>query len=154
MSGAGGLENAIYNALCIGANSFALFLKSQRKWQSPPLAENVIVAFKKAMKEHGFTADHILPHGSYLINLANPDEEKRAKAYDCFLEDLQRCEKLGIRLYNFHPGSTVGACTIEESIQHLSSEMNRAIAATDSVICVVENMASGRWVLFCMSMIN
>ena len=43
----------------------------------------------------------ILPHGSYLVNLANPDEEKRMKAYECFLDELKRCEILGIQRHNF-----------------------------------------------------
>jgi endonuclease IV len=43
----------------------------------------------------------ILTHGSYLVNLANPDNDKRAKAYDCFVDELKRCEQLGIERHNF-----------------------------------------------------
>jgi AP endonuclease-1 len=72
------------------------------------------------MEEFGYTASHVLPHGSYLINLGNPDKrvftiefcselilistifrEKREKAYNCFLDDLLRCEQLGLLFYNF-----------------------------------------------------
>jgi len=45
--------------------------------------------------------------GSYLINLAQPDPEKAEQALNCFVDDLQRCEALGIQLYNFHPGSAL-----------------------------------------------
>ena len=99
------------------ANSFALFIKSQRKWVSPPFKEDSIRNFKARLAEHAYDAKHILPHGSYLINLGNPDpyafhfsstvithgdtSEKRKKSYDCFLDDLQRCEQLGLQLYNF-----------------------------------------------------
>lgn len=57
----------------------------------------------KTYAHAGFEVDgrDILPHGSYLVNLANPDGEKRAKAYDCFLDELKRCEQLGIQLHNF-----------------------------------------------------
>ena len=103
VSAAKGLQNAIFNSLKIGGQSFALFLKSQRKWTSPPLDPKVIASFKEAMVMHKFEAKHVLPHGSYLINLGNPDIEKRTKSYDAFLDDLKRCELLGLDLYNFHP---------------------------------------------------
>ncbi|KAJ7765665.1 xylose isomerase-like protein [Mycena metata] len=141
VSAAGGLENAVINAAAIGANSFALFVKSQRKWTSPPLTESTISSFKAALIEHGYEARHILPHGSYLINLGNPDAEKRQKSYDCFLDDLKRCESLGLLLYNFHPGSSVGQATSDESISFIASCINEAHKATESVVTVLENMA-------------
>ncbi|KAJ7041896.1 xylose isomerase-like protein [Mycena alexandri] len=141
VSAAGGLENAIINAAAIGANSFALFVKSQRKWTSPPLTESTISSFKAALIEHGYEPRHILPHGSYLINLGNPDAEKRQKSYDCFLDDLKRCESLGLLLYNFHPGSSVGQATSNESISFIAGCINEAHKATESVVTVLENMA-------------
>jgi hypothetical protein len=55
------------------ANAFALFLKSQRKWTSPSLQDTSIELFKKRMKDLDYDPKHVLPHGSYLINLGNPD---------------------------------------------------------------------------------
>ncbi|KAJ7718963.1 xylose isomerase-like protein [Mycena maculata] len=141
VSAAGGIENAIINAAAIGANSFALFVKSQRKWTSPALTEATISSFKAGLIEHGYEPRHILPHGSYLINLGNPDAEKRQKSYDCFLDDLKRCEALGIVLYNFHPGSSVGQATTKESISLIAASINEAHRATKSVVTVLENMA-------------
>lgn len=99
-------------------NAFALFLKSQRKWENPPLQDEHKQQFLKFCIDHDYDAAksvsptlfapisltsvrYILPHGSYLVNLAQEDEAKASQAYDSFLDDLQRCEKLGIRLYNF-----------------------------------------------------
>lgn len=48
-----------------------------------------------------YHSDYILPHGSYLINLGNPDKDKRDTSYKCFIDDLKRCEQLGIKLYNW-----------------------------------------------------
>ncbi|CAA7271167.1 unnamed protein product [Cyclocybe aegerita] len=141
VSSAGGVENAVVNAAMTGANSFALFLKSQRKWTSPPLSESSISEFKRRMKEYGYTSNLVLPHGSYLINLGNPDLEKREKSFSCFLDDVKRCEALGLELYNFHPGSTVGAATLEESITHIADCINRAHTETKGVTIVLENMA-------------
>ncbi|EFI28286.1 endonuclease IV [Coprinopsis cinerea okayama7 len=102
VSAAGGVENAVVNAAAIGCNAFALFLKSQRKWTSAALTEESISTFKKRMKEFGYAPGDVLPHGSYLVNLGNPDAEKRQKSYECFLDDVKRCEALGLTLYNFH----------------------------------------------------
>ncbi|KAK4105285.1 AP endonuclease [Parathielavia hyrcaniae] len=140
VSGAGGVQNSIQNATHIGANAFALFLKSQRKWASPPLADEAKTQFHAMLKQHSYDSHkHIVPHGSYLVNLAQADAAKATQAYDNFVDDLQRCEALGIRLYNFHPGSTGGA-TMESACARIAAQLNRAHAATASVVTLLENM--------------
>lgn len=141
VSAAGGVENSVLNAAMVGANAFALFVKSQRKWDSPPFSVENIDTFKRRMRELGYLPKYVLPHGSYLVNLGNPDEEKRRKSFDCFLNDLQRCEQLGLELYNFHPGSTVGQATKEESIALIAECINDAHKATKYITTVIENMA-------------
>ncbi|KAF9040461.1 AP endonuclease [Hymenopellis radicata] len=143
VSAAGGVENAVTNAVAVGANAFSLFVKSQRKWTSPDLKESSISAFKSRLEEHGYDARHVLPHGSYLINLGNPHTEKREKSYECFVDDLRRCAQLGLVVYNFHPGSTVGDATPSESMAFIAECLNRAHKddSTGSVITVLENMA-------------
>ncbi|KAK1754934.1 xylose isomerase-like protein [Echria macrotheca] len=140
ISGAGGVHNAIPNAAHIGANAFALFLKSQRKWTSPPLAPEVPSQFRDLLKQHAYdAAKHILPHGSYLVNLAQSDAAKAKQAYDNFVDDLKRCEALGIKLYNFHPGSTGGA-PMADACARIAAQLNRAHGETSSVVTVLENM--------------
>ncbi|KAF9818968.1 hypothetical protein IEO21_02382 [Rhodonia placenta] len=152
VSAAGGVENTIINAAKVGANAFALFVKSQRKWTSSALTEHSISSFKSRMKAFGYSPSHILPHGSYLVNLGNPDSDKREKSYQCFLDDLKRCEELGLRLYNFHPGSTVGQATMDESISLIAECINRAHKETQNAVIVLENMAgSGNIVGSCFS---
>ncbi|OWP04932.1 hypothetical protein B2J93_6978 [Marssonina coronariae] len=141
VSASGGVQNSINNALQIGGNSFALFLKSQRKWASPPLAPEAREQFKAFCLEHKYdAAKHVLPHGSYLVNLAQPDPEKATQAYNCFLDDLKRCEALGIMLYNFHPGST-GKHPRLEAIARIAAQLNKAHKATSTVVTLLENMA-------------
>ena len=109
VSASGGPVNALWHAQTINANAFALFLKSQRKWENPPLQEAHIAEFKERLhlleqqKEEKvyFPKGAILPHGSYLINLASPNEETWQKSFVAFLDDLKRCEVLGIDRYNF-----------------------------------------------------
>ncbi len=140
VSGAGGVQNAIQNASHIGANAFALFLKSQRKWASPPLADDTKTQFHALLNQHSYESrKHILPHGSYLVNLAQADHAKATQAYDNFIDDLKRCEALGIALYNFHPGSTGGA-PMAEACARIAAQLNRAHKATASVVTLLENM--------------
>ncbi|KAI1455639.1 AP endonuclease [Annulohypoxylon moriforme] len=149
VSSAGGVQNSITNAVHIGANAFALFLKSQRKWVNPPIAPEALNGFLSLSKEHKFEAHkHCLPHGSYLVNLAAAEKEKADQAYNSFLDDLQRCESLGIKLYNFHPGNSNGEPR-EEAIGRIAKQLNKAHKATSTVITVLENMAGQGNVIGC-----
>jgi len=137
-----GVHNSVTNCLHIGGNAFAMFLKSQRKWENPPLLDDHKDQFLASCTEHKHdAASHILPHGSYLVNLAQEDPEKHAQSYNAFLDDLHRCEALGIKLYNFHPGWTGPTATRESALTRIASSLNRAHAATSTVTPVLETMA-------------
>ncbi|QPG75558.1 hypothetical protein FOA43_002913 [Brettanomyces nanus] len=136
-----GIFNSVGHAMDIGANSFAMFLKSPRRWVSPALSDNDAARFKEMCQKYNFNPrTDVLPHGSYFINLANPDITKNKQSLDCFIDDLQRCEKLDIGLYNFHPGSSLGS-DHQESLERLATNINTAIEKTKFVRIVVENMA-------------
>ncbi|WP_319475325.1 deoxyribonuclease IV [Marispirochaeta aestuarii] len=139
VSAAGGVFNAPANALEIGANAFALFTKNQRQWKSKPLTEKEIAAFKEALKDSGISPEQVLPHDSYLINLGNPDPEKRQKSLDAFVDELQRVEQLGLSLLNFHPGSGLNEVDEDECLKLIADSMNRAIERTGSTVLVIEN---------------
>ncbi|KAI0009799.1 AP endonuclease [Xylariaceae sp. FL0662B] len=141
VSSAGGVHNSIPNAVHIGANALALFLKSQRKWNNPPIPPEARDGFRNLSQEHKFEVHkHCLPHGSYLVNLAQLEREKADQAYGAFLDDLQRCESLGIKLYNFHPGNSNGEAR-EEAIGRIAAQLNKSHRATSTVVTVLENMA-------------
>lgn len=141
VSAAGGVSNSVDNAFNIGCNSFALFLKSPRKWESKPYTQDEIALFKEKCKKFNYDPrKHILPHGQYFINLANPEKEKAEKSYNSFLDDLKRCESLDIGLYNFHPGSSLKG-DHETQLKQLASYINKAIKETSFVKVVLENMA-------------
>lgn len=141
VSAANGVQNSVLNASRIGARSFALFVKNQRRWESAPLSKNSIVKFREFLEIHNFRHSQILPHGSYLINLGNPDSEKRVKSYEAFIDELARCHELGIPLYNMHPGSTVGKCSVKDSIELIATCINKAHQEVSNVCVVLETMA-------------
>ncbi|KAF2711828.1 AP endonuclease [Pleomassaria siparia CBS 279.74] len=144
VSTAGGVQNAIPNLLHIGANAFAMFLKNQRKWTNAPLDSKLATLFVDGCKKHNIDVGSCcLPHGSYLVNLAHPEETRKKQAYGSFLDDLTRCHTLGIKLYNFHPGNS-NASTREDGIKNIAENINCAHKdpATGEVIPVLETMAS------------
>ncbi|KAJ9621669.1 DNA-(apurinic or apyrimidinic site) lyase [Taxawa tesnikishii (nom. ined.)] len=145
VSSAGGVHNAVTNSVHIGANAFALFLKSQRKWANPPLDPSHCDTFHANCGSHAYDSRrHVLPHGSYLVNLAHTDPARTAQAYHAFVDDLHRCAELGIRLYNFHPGN---ALQNERSvaIAQLAKNLNRAHKETvddlRDIIALIEDKA-------------
>lgn len=139
VSAAGGVENAPVNAHAIGATAFALFTKNQRQWIAPPLTEKSIDLFKKRCEEYGYTPNAILPHDSYLINLGNPDKEALQKSRNAFVDEIKRCEQLGLDRLNFHPGSHLGKISEEESLRFIAESINIALKETSGVIAVIEN---------------
>ncbi|KAE9551833.1 hypothetical protein FO519_004965 [Halicephalobus sp. NKZ332] len=147
VSAQGGVHNAIYNAVSIGCRSFALFLKNQRRWESKPISQKDIDLWNKAVEETNFDLGMIVPHGSYLLNAASPVQEQRDKTRDCLIDEVQRCQKLGIKLYNFHPGSTTGKCSYDEGIQYVAAILDEVIEATEDVIILVETMAGQKNVI-------
>ena len=141
VSASGGVELAPVNAHEIGANAFALFTKNQRQWVSKPLTEESIALFKENCNKYGFQPEYILPHDSYLINLGHPEEEGLAKSRAAFLDEMQRCEQLGLKLLNFHPGSSLNKISIEECLSLIAESINLALEKTKGVTAVIENTA-------------
>ena len=156
VSASGGVENAPLNAMKIGAKAFALFTKNQRQWKAKPLSSESIEAFKKNLELSGIEPRHILPHDSYLINLGHPEDEKREKSLDAFIDELERCEQLGLDRLNFHPGSHLVKIPKRDKeyeqklkeaervcLERIAESMNIAIDKTkdSKVKLVIENTA-------------
>lgn len=141
VSASGGVSEAPLNAAAIGAKSFALFTRNPSRWRSPKLQAKEIAAFKANCADAGFSPDVILPHDSYLINLGSPDGEKLEKSREAFFDEMQRCEQLGLKLLNFHPGSHLNVFTEEECLDLIASSLNLALAQTEVVKAVIENTA-------------
>lgn len=141
VSASGGVENAPLNAKAIGANAFALFTKNQRQWVSAPLTAKSIGLFKENCINNGFDASYIMPHDSYLINLGNPDDEALQKSRAAFIDEMQRCEQLGLKMLNFHPGSHLNKISIEQCLEEIAANINLALSKTSGVTAVIENTA-------------
>ena len=141
VSAAGGVENAPLNAHKIGAKAFAFFTKNQRQWKAAPLTQESIDLFKQRCEELEYKADNILPHDSYLINLGHPEEEGITKSRDAFLNEMQRCEQLGLNRLNFHPGSHLSKISIDDCLDRIAESINITLNLTKGVTAVIENTA-------------
>ena len=141
VSASGGVENAPVNAKEIGAKAFALFTKNQRQWFSNPLTRASIKEFRNNCEKLDYKPFQILPHDSYLINLGHPEKEPLEKSRASFLDEMQRCEQLGLDRLNFHPGSHLKAISEEECLKRIAESINHALDKTKGVTAVIENTA-------------
>jgi deoxyribonuclease-4 len=141
VSAGGGVENAPINANQIGATAFALFTKNQRQWEAKPLTPESISAFKTNCEKYGYQPHQVLPHDSYLINLGHPENDALQKSRIAFLDEMQRCEQLGLDRLNFHPGSHLNLISEEQCLSTIAESINWALNQTLGVIAVIENTA-------------
>lgn len=141
VSASGGVDNAPINAHQIQATAFALFTKNQRQWQAKPLETATIDKFKRNCEKYGYSSKQILPHDSYLINLGHPEQEQLEKSRAAFLDEMQRCEQLGLTLLNFHPGSDLRQISVDECLARISESINITLSKTQNVVAVIENTA-------------
>ncbi len=156
VSASGGVQNAPLNAMKIGAKAFALFTKNQRQWKAKPLTMLEIDEFKINLAKSGISSKHVLPHDSYLINLGHPESDKLEQSLEAFIDEIHRCDQLGLEMLNFHPGShlkkfskhekeDIGYVTQVENdcLKIIANSMNEAIEATSksTVKLIIENTA-------------
>lgn len=137
----GGVSSAPLRAKEIGAKAFALFTGSSSRWASKAIPEKEVVSFKENCSLYGFTPEIILPHDNFLINLGSPDSAKLAMSRKSFLEEMQRCELLGLTLLNFHPGSHLNSISEEECLDRIAESINITLEKTNGVTAVLENVA-------------
>jgi len=141
VSAAGGVDKAPLNAAKIKARAFALFTRNQRQWDAKEPADAEIRLFKKNCRSNGFLPARILAHDSYLINLGHPETEKLDKSRTAFIKEMRICEKLGIGLLNFHPGSHLRISFEDETLARIAESIDIALLETKKVTAVIENTA-------------
>lgn len=141
VSTAGGVQNAPDNAAAIGAKAFALFTKNQRQWEAKPLSPETVKAFRDGCEKYEYKPSSILPHDSYLINIGNPNKELLEKSRAAFIDEMHRCELLGLDRLNFHPGSHLNQISEEDCMKIIAESVNIALDRTKGIIAVIENTA-------------
>ena len=121
MSVAGGIENAFAAGAAVGCDCLQVFVKNQRQWRAPALKSEQIVAYKAAERETGLSP--VVAHASYLLNLASPDDANRNKSITAMVDEIERCEALGVSALIFHPGAHMDD-TLEVGIKRIARSLN------------------------------
>ena len=123
---AGGVGEAFIRGEQAGCECIQIFTKSSRQWASKPLTNEEIDTFKRNKIKTGITT--VIAHDSYLVNLGAPDEQMRTKSVKGIIDELQRCEALGVPTLVAHPGSHVGTGE-ENGIKTIAKSIDEAHAA-------------------------
>lgn len=141
VSAAGGVSNTPIAASEINAKAFALFTGSSARWVSKAISDEEAELFRKNCEIYGYTPDVILPHDNFLINLGSPDSKKLAMSRKSFLDEMKRCEKLGLRMLNFHPGSHLNEIDEDACLDLIAESINITLDKTEGVTAVLESTA-------------
>lgn len=136
-----GVSSAPVNAHNIGAKAFALFTRNPSRWKSKPIDDKEAEKFRSLCEEFGYSPDYILPHDSYLINLGQPDAQKLEQSREAFLDEMHRCEQLGLTMLNFHPGSHLKLVDVDTCLATIAQSINWALSQTSGVKAVIETTA-------------
>ncbi len=143
MSIAGGLQHAFEAGVRVGCDCLQIFVRNQRQWRASPLTDEQVAAFDAARRETGL--DPVVAHASYLLNLASPDRAMRKKSIHGMIDELGRCEALGVSALIFHPGSHMDD-TMEAGIRRIArslDEVHRRCAGYRTTILLETTAGQG-----------
>jgi deoxyribonuclease-4 len=104
---AGGVASAVDRAQSLSFTAMQIFAKNNNRWSARPYTKDEIKNFREKLSLSGIK--FAVVHDSYLINLCAANKEFLEKSRIAFLDELTRCEQLGIPYLNFHPGAHGGA---------------------------------------------
>lgn len=126
MSIAGGVGNAFIEGKKVNCDAIQIFTKSSRQWASKPYSKEEIEQFHINRKETGIGT--VVAHDSYLLNMGSPDAALRARSVAAFIDELERCEILGVTNLIAHPGAHVGAGELDgiKTIARSLDEVHKA----------------------------
>lgn len=141
VSTSGGIASTPVIASEMGMTAFALFTRNPSRWRAPKLTDKVVAEFRANCRELGFKPEVILPHDSFLINLGSGDAEKLALSREAFLDEMQRCEALGLTMLNFHPGAHMKLMSEEDCLERIAESVNITLGKTSGVTAVIESTA-------------
>jgi deoxyribonuclease IV len=137
---AGGVSQAFGRAQAHGGECLGIFTKSSRAWSSGELTEDERRSFRRAARQTGLRA---IAHGSYLVNLGTEDPALRARSIDCVVEELSRCERLGVKLLVIHPGCHADERTGMTQIARGLDEVHARTKGFKSRICLEVTAGQG-----------
>lgn len=143
---AGGPEQAIYRGESIGCTAIQIFTKSNRQWSSKPFSQEEIDAFKKAWKNSSIKS--VVVHAAYLINLASPQSDTVTKSVQALVDELYRCEQLGIPYLVLHPGSH-GDLSEKRALDQINQNLDTIFDHTPGATMILLETMAGQGTNIC-----
>ena len=119
----GGVSKSIELAEKLGFTAMQIFTKNNNRWVAKPLDTDEITKFKTSLENSPI--NFVVTHDSYLINLCAIDKINLQKSRDAYIDELERCEQLGIKYLNFHPGAHGGQGE-EDGLKIIAESLNLA----------------------------
>ena len=137
----GQLLESLNEALSYGSTTFIFYTGAPQNTIRSKISSEITEKAKEVMKEHNMKIEDIIVHAPYIINLANDnDDAKYNFSINFLIQEVKRCEEIGIKYLVLHPGSHVGL-GIEKGIQNIIFALNKVNESNDSVIILLETMA-------------
>jgi len=130
MSIAGGVSRAFERGEDVGCGVMQIFVKNNNRWRGTPLKAGEVDAFWEERERTGIWP--VFAHNTYLVNLASPDPAIRERSVACTVDELKRCQALGLPWLVAHPGAHMGA-GVERGIERIAASLLRAFDRTPSV---------------------
>jgi deoxyribonuclease-4 len=134
-STSGGLHEAFARALADGAEAVQIFTKSSRMWRAKEITPADAATFRTA------AAMPVTVHASYLVNLGADPGDLRDKSIAAFIDELQRCDLLGIPQLVVHPGANADR---ERGLRNVADALDRTFAAQRGRCQVLLETAAGQ----------
>jgi deoxyribonuclease-4 len=121
MSIEGGVHKAVERAASVGCATMQMFVKNNNRWKGAPIAEEDASTYKALLSKARIGP--VVVHDTYLINLCASDPLILKKSREALKDELDRCELLGVKYLNFHPGAHMGAGE-KEGIKLIAESLN------------------------------
>lgn len=142
MSGTEMFLGSVKEALSYNANCLMIYTGAPQNTIRKSIDALRIKEAEELMKEHNLLLENVVVHAPYIINLANPDQEKRDFAVSFLTKEVERTDKIGAGQIVLHPGSAVGLDRVQ-AIKWIAEGVNRVINNTkeSKVKIALETMA-------------
>ena len=135
-----GLLGSLNEALSYGANTFMFYTGAPQNTIRYGIDDSLTKMALNKMKENNIDINNIIVHAPYIVNLANNKEESKYDFSIKFLiDEVKRCESLGIKYMVLHPGSHVGL-GVEKAIENIIYGLNMILKESNTTI-LLETMA-------------
>lgn len=139
----GGISNSVSNATSIGCSAFQIFTRSPRQWSTKEISLNDSNLFKEQLKKSGIDPGCVVVHMPYLPNLSAPNSPMYDKSVNVFMDEIKRCDLLGIKYLVIHLGSHLGDGK-NKGISQLVNACNKVLSSLkneSNVKILLENSA-------------